>query len=105
MDVTSIPSVGNIKGISLEPQLLKPSVSTEFQTEMSFMDYLSAALGNVDQLQKTASTSAIDLVMGNETFLHNTLMAYDKANLALQLTIEVRNRLVESYQEIMRMQM
>jgi len=33
------------------------------------------------------------------------MIAYEKANLALQLTIEVRNKIVEAYQEIMRMQM
>ena len=105
MEITSIPSIGSIKPSTFEPQLLPSTIAETAKTEMSFIEYLTSALGSVEQLQKDASTSAVNLVMGNESFLHNTLMAYDKAHLALQLTIEVRNRLLESYQEIMRMQM
>ncbi|HCF50481.1 MAG TPA: flagellar hook-basal body complex protein FliE [Syntrophomonas sp.] len=71
----------------------------------SFWNSLQEALGRVDSLQQEASLSAQQLALGSEDFLHNTMIAYEKANLALQLTIEIRNRLVESYQEIMRMQM
>lgn len=71
----------------------------------SFLAYLNNAIKEVDQLQKEASTSAVKLSMGEEEYLHNTMLAYEKANLALQLTIEIRNKLVEAYQEIMRIQM
>lgn len=71
----------------------------------NFWNSLQEALGQVDQMQQEASLSAQQLALGNEDFLHNTMIAYEKASLALQLTIEIRNRLVESYQEIMRMQM
>ena len=70
-----------------------------------FLDYLKSALGEVDGLQKDAAASADKLALGNEAYLHNTMIAYEKANLALQLTIEVRNRVIEAYQEIARMQM
>ncbi|MEA1961762.1 MAG: flagellar hook-basal body complex protein FliE [Bacillota bacterium] len=69
----------------------------------SFLNYLKGAMGEVDQLQKNASTQAEGLAIG-EGYLHNTFIAYEKANLALQLTVEIRNRIVEAYQEIMRMQ-
>lgn len=71
----------------------------------SFMDILMGALGNVDSLQKNAAASAEKLALGDESYLHTTMIAYEKANLALQLTIEVRNKIVEAYQEIMRIQM
>jgi flagellar hook-basal body complex protein FliE len=70
-----------------------------------FLDYLKNALGEVDSLQKEAATSADKLALGDESYLQNTMIAYEKANLALQLTIEVRNRIVEAYQEVSRMQM
>jgi len=44
------------------------------------------------------------MAMGNNEYLHNTTIAYEKAILGLQLTIEIRNKLVSAYQEIMRMQ-
>lgn len=71
----------------------------------SFMDYLMQAVGDVDSLQKEAVASAEKMALGKEDYLHNTFIAYEKANLAFQLTVEVRNRVVEAYQEIMRMQM
>lgn len=70
-----------------------------------FISYLNNALQEVDDLQKKAADSAAQLVLGGEDYLHNTMIAYEKANLALQLTIEVRNKILEAYQEIMRMQM
>lgn len=69
------------------------------------MSYLKTALNEVDTLQKEATLSASQLILGEEENLHNTVLAYEKANLALQLTIEVRNKIVEAFQEIMRIQM
>ncbi len=71
----------------------------------NFMSYLKTALNEVDTLQKEATLSASQLILGEEENLHNTVLAYEKANLALQLTIEVRNKIVEAFQEIMRIQM
>lgn len=71
---------------------------------INFSDYLKNALSEVDDLQKQAATSAEKLAAGDQDYLHNTIIAYEKANLALELTVEVRNKIVEAYQEIMRIQ-
>lgn len=71
----------------------------------NFMDVLMGAIGEVNTLQKNAEVSAEKLALGDESYLHTTMIAYEKANLALQLTIEVRNKIVEAFQEIMRIQM
>ncbi|MDD2585262.1 MAG: flagellar hook-basal body complex protein FliE [Syntrophomonadaceae bacterium] len=73
--------------------------------QKGFANYLHDALEEVDSLQKGAQLSAQKLMTGGEEYLHNTILAYEKANLALQLTIEVRNKLLDAYQEIMRIQM
>lgn len=93
---------------SINPNLLLNNYTLEENVtdkNNSFITYLKDALNKVDYLQKEASFSASKLVLGEEEYLHNTMLAYEKANLALQLTIEVRNKLVEAYQEIMRIQM
>lgn len=84
---------------------LNSSLKTDNHNRTDFMSYLNNALQEVDNLQKEAADSAKQLVLGGEDYLHNTMIAYEKANLALQLTIEVRNKIIEAYQEIMRMQM
>ncbi len=81
------------------------SSSETSNNRTDFISYLNNALQEVDDLQKEAADSANKLVLGGEDYLHNTMIAYEKANLALQLTIEIRNKIVEAYQEIMRMQM
>jgi len=70
-----------------------------------FLDMLAAALEDVNTAQLNASDSGTDLALGDESYLHNTMIAFEKARLSLQLVVEVRNRLVEAYQEIMRISM
>jgi flagellar hook-basal body complex protein FliE len=45
-----------------------------------------------------------DLQSGQNVSLHQTMIAMEEANVSFQLMVEVRNKLVDSYQEIMRMQ-
>ncbi|MDD2509673.1 MAG: flagellar hook-basal body complex protein FliE [Syntrophomonas sp.] len=85
-----------------QPPAAKNSPSSK---ESGFFNYLKDALQEVDELQKEAASSAEKLALGDETYLHNTILAYEKANLALQLTVEIRNKVMEAYQELMRMQM
>lgn len=92
--------LGSTLSTRLEPQQPTNQISSG-----GFLDYLNNAMQQVDQMQKDASIGGQQLAMGDEEFLHNTVLAYEKANLALQLTVEIRNRLLEAYQEIMRIQM
>lgn len=77
----------------------------EPDNKASFADFFQEALRQVDGLQKSASESAVRLLTGEEEYLHNVMIAYEKASLALQLTVEIRDKIVEAYQELMRMQM
>lgn len=101
MRLDSIPAIAPLAPI-------KNTDSTENASagqNISFSDYLKNALNEVNDLQLKASQSAEKLALGDESYLHNTVIAYEKANLALELTIEIRNKIVEAYQEIMRIQM
>ena len=102
--VMEITGNRDILGLSLDSKLLT-SKSQESNSPTNFLDYLSNALREVDKYQKEAETNAQMLALGEQEYLHNTVIAYEKANLALQFTVEIRNRLLEAYQEIMRIQM
>lgn len=103
------PGIWDNSAISaLKPEFSKSLTTgpeTANSSKTNFISYLNDALQEVDNLQKEAAQSAQKLALGEEDYLHNTMIAYEKANLALQLTIEVRNKIVEAYQEIMRIQM
>jgi flagellar hook-basal body complex protein FliE len=47
---------------------------------------------------------AVDLANGKGQDLHTVMLAMEKSNILLQTTVEVRNKVIDAYQEIMRMQ-
>lgn len=70
----------------------------------SFSKLLSQAMQDVNQVQQAADTDASRLVSGDPVDVHQVMIGMEKANVAFGLTLQVRNKLVEAYQEIMRMQ-
>lgn len=83
---------------------LNKSEKSEASTGASFSEFLQKALTEVNSLQKQSEAAAIKLTTGEITDLHSVMIAGEKAGLALQLTVQVRNKVIEAYQEIMRMQ-
>ncbi len=68
----------------------------------SFADALGQAIGKVDALQTTADAESEKLALGGGN-LHETALALEKADVALRVLSKVRNKVVEAYQEVMRM--
>lgn len=94
-----------VKAANVDSQVVTDNTPQKAGSGESFFSYLKDALNEVDDLQKEAAASGQRLALGDEQYLHNTVIAYEKAYLALQLTIQVRDKIVEAYQEIMRIQM
>lgn len=65
---------------------------------------LEKAVGNLDQLQGNAATASQQLATGQAQDISSVVMQVEQANLSLQLAAQVRNKIVDAYQEIMRMQ-
>jgi flagellar hook-basal body complex protein FliE len=70
----------------------------------TFSAFLSEAMGNTVATDYDSKASGVDLLLGGEQDLHSILIAQQKAETILNLTVQIRNKMVESYQEIMRMQ-
>ncbi len=70
----------------------------------SFGSYLREALAEVNRLQQEADAQAEALALGQVQDLHQVTVAMARAEIALQLTVAVRNRVLEAYAEISRMQ-
>ena len=70
-----------------------------------FASFLNNALQQVDALQKNADAASIGLATGQTQDLSTAMIALEKANLSLSLTVEVRNKVLDAYDQIMRMQM
>ena len=69
-----------------------------------FSNALSGGLDNLQQLQSTADTLAVQAATGNLTNVHDYMIAATKASVATDLTVAVRNKAVEAFNEILRMQ-
>jgi flagellar hook-basal body complex protein FliE len=69
-----------------------------------FASTLKDAIHSVDGLQKTADLKMEQLATGKNTNIHETMIAAEKADIALRLMVQVRNKIIEAYQEIMKMQ-
>lgn len=70
----------------------------------SFGDFLKESLSNVNELQSDAERLDAALAAGELEDISQVVVAGEKADIAVQLTLQVRNKIVEAYQEIMRMQ-
>ena len=70
----------------------------------SFHDMVEKAFNKVNKLQFDANRSVAEIATGGTASIHETMIALEKANLSFQLMMQVRNKVVEAYREVMRMQ-
>lgn len=71
----------------------------------SFKHLLDQALNSVDTLQKQAEQAAESVAAGNASNFHDAIIASQKASLALMLTAQIQNKIVEAYNTMMQMQL
>jgi len=71
---------------------------------INFENYLKEALDKVNEKQIEAEKATIDLITGEAEDIHSVLLKTEEARLSLELAAQIRNKLVEAYQEIMRIQ-
>lgn len=69
-----------------------------------FADMLKDMVNQTNQLQNDADNTTMQFATGKIENIHDVTIATEKASLAMSLTLQVRNKLLDSYQEIIRMQ-
>jgi flagellar hook-basal body complex protein FliE len=109
MDAAPIARLGMPRQLeSVQPSLeqlgdVQPPLASPGPSE-SFATVLQQSLERVDGLQHEADAAARGFALGQAPSVHDVMIAMEKADLSLRLTTKVRNKVVEAYQEIMRMQ-
>ena len=82
-----------------------PVETTNPSTDASgFGKALTNAIDGLNQVQNDADTKSVQLASGDPIDLHEVMLARETASLDFQLVLQVRNKLVEAYQDVMRMQ-
>jgi flagellar hook-basal body complex protein FliE len=70
-----------------------------------FASVLKDSLSEVNRLQQKADASITALATTGKTSLHDTMIAMEEASVSFKLMMQVRNKIVEAYQEVMRIQL
>lgn len=91
-----------IDGISTERFL--ESVQKPQKTQSSFADALKDSISKVGEIEKEADKEAEKLARMETQDIHSTMIAIEKADITFQLMMQVRNKILTAYEEIMRMQ-
>ena len=76
---------------------------TSADAQKLFANTLKEAISNVNAQQVQSDTMTQKLISGGDVDLHEVMVAAQKASITIGATIEIRNKAVEAYQEIMRM--
>ena len=88
--------------ITNESTKINPTV-TSAEAQQTFANTLKDAISKVNDQQIQSDTMTEKLINGGNVDLHEVMIASQKASVTLSATMEVRNKAVEAYQEIMRM--
>lgn len=113
IDVSRIESMlAQMKKAAQKPEIDKTNPvnglaidNTKQASKVNFSDALKNSLNEVNQVQKDAKTLSHNFAMGDDSVaLSDVMIAGQKANISFQATVQVRNKLVSAYQEMMNMQ-
>ncbi|RFU71282.1 flagellar hook-basal body complex protein FliE [Peribacillus saganii] len=77
--------------------------NTPYEAQQKFASVLQESIEKVNQAQAESDKMTTKMARGENVDLHQVMIASQKASVTLQTTLEVRNKVVEAYQEIMRM--
>lgn len=99
MEIGSIGGLGHSSNLQLRPV----STGTR-EASKSFLDALASHLENLNDEQLKTQNMARDFIAGGNTSIEDLVVQMEQAKLHLDLTVAIRNKTIEAYQEIMRLQ-
>jgi len=98
-----IPAIGAVSGIGASTGVQAAS-GTQATGGAAFGNALTGAIDDLQQLQGTSDKLAVQAVTGNLDDIHDATLASTRAQVTLELVAGVRNKAVDAFNEIMRMQ-
>ena len=97
-----------MNNILIQRDLLVPSPQNESNTDtkgkVSFADVLKNKVQEINKLQLDADTAISKVELENSGSIHEAMIALEKASISFRTMMQVRNKILEAYQEVMRMQ-
>src|SRR5699024_2936353 len=93
-----------IENMAVHPVFTEKPGSTTSEASEEFQNMLNEALNEVNKTQLQSQEAVQRLINGDATDLHNVMIASEKASITLTAAVEVRNKAIDAYNSIMRMQ-
>jgi flagellar hook-basal body complex protein FliE len=81
-----------------------PAGNAPAGTPASFSELLRKSVEDVNQMQTEADSAVKELIAGRSKNIHETMLTVERADVSLKLMMQVRNKIIDAYKEIMRMQ-
>jgi flagellar hook-basal body complex protein FliE len=95
--------MNGLKIENLQQVALKNNANIKSGTQTEFGQVIKGAVDRVNGLEREANQSIVDLLKG-EADIHETMINLQKVDISMRLLLKIRNKAVEAYREVMRMQ-
>ena len=97
--------IQKLSGLSTADLLKNKGSASPLSGGKDFGQVLKDSLGEVNTLQQTSEKAMSDIATGQVKDLHQASIAIDKAEISMKLMLEVRNKAISAYKEVLRTQM
>lgn len=104
MNATALPGNGSVNGSATGAGSAIGAASSSVAAPAPFSDLLTDAVGQVNALEGQAHTTVEGLMTGSGVDVHEAMIATQKADMAFEMALAVRNKAVQAYQQVMGMQ-
>jgi flagellar hook-basal body complex protein FliE len=104
MSIEAVGSVTDLAGLRGLPALPTLTATAPSGVDGGFGAILSSGLERLEGLHDTSDRLAVSAATGDLTDIHDYMIASTESSVATELTVAVRNKAVEAFSEIMRMQ-
>lgn len=71
--------------------------------DKGFQNVLNNTINDLNNLQQKAGDMSTQLALNKDVELHDVMIAVQEADIAMRLTVQIRNKMLEAYREVMRM--
>ena len=95
--------MGDLRIENLQQGPLGKSEEVKQKGAIGFGKVIKGEINKVNRLEREADRSIVDLLQGKAD-IHETMIALQKADISMRLLLTIRNKVIEAYREIMRMQ-
>jgi flagellar hook-basal body complex protein FliE len=100
-----VAAIGAVTGVTDNQVALPPATQATAAPRTSFAQMISDGIDTVNQRAADADAQVKAFILDDSIPPHRVIYALEKSQMSLQMMLQVRNRLVEDYQDIMRMQL